>query len=281
MVIVIKCSEEDESSARSAISLTSLIGEDVNYEINSDIKYVIERKDDKGKVTEWFPCKGFEEFCISLKSMVSIVQCENAIKYYGLIPHPEGGFFKEIYRSAAPPMESMGKTDERGRLIPALKLEGRCRNEYTSIYWMATSKSHLLYMGRNLSPHIHYYHSGAPYRYILIHPSGEVQDVIMGPNPELDHVQQMVVGTDVYKCGCFDEKDPSLDYRYFLVGEGVAPGFDYRDFIFVSTKQLLERLTDATDASVFKFQLERLKKFIHPNTEDRDFDRFYDEVKDS
>merc|ERR1719272_2083327 len=62
---------------------------------------------------------------------------ETFIEHFGLVKHPEGGYFREMYRSGAPTMESMGKTDERGARFSVAGVEGGERNEMTSIYWMA------------------------------------------------------------------------------------------------------------------------------------------------
>ena len=133
----------------------------------------------------------------------------------GLVPHPEGGYFREIYRSAAPVMESKGKTDERGRLMSVEGAEGGVRNEMTSIYWMATAQYHYLWMGLNVSPHVHYYHSGDPFTYILVYSDGKVEEITMGPDPTKGHVMQMVVPSGTYKAGYLTKKEAG---SYFLVG---------------------------------------------------------------
>jgi predicted cupin superfamily sugar epimerase len=155
----------------------------------------------------------------------------------GLILHPEGGYFKEIYRSGATPMASQGKTDPEGRLMAAEDRDGGSRNEMTSIYWMATKEYPILIMGENISPHVHYYHSGGPFVYHLIHPDGRCEEVVMGPDPTQGHVMQMVVPSHVMKAGVL--KDGA---EYFLVGEGVSPGFDFRDFKFTKYADIVTRV---------------------------------------
>ena len=224
--------------------------------------------------------------CIDgIKNLAMKFEQDILIQKYSLIPHPEGGYFKEMYRSFAPPMESKGKTDERGRLIPTSELPGGQRNEMTSIYWMATSDT-FLYMGRNISPHIHYYHNGAPYKYILIDTSGNIEEVVMGPNSEKGHVQQMVVGSNYYKCGYLEEEPYTTltpnerremgDYRYTLIGEGVSPGFDFRDFCFVSPQMLEERLNLNSSTSTSQEKIKELLSYLHPDFHNDNFDEFYD-----
>jgi predicted cupin superfamily sugar epimerase len=58
----------------------------------------------------------------------------------GLIPHPEGGFFRETYRSGSEPMKSMGGTDTSGTLMDTDRVPKE-RNLMTSIYWLLNQDS--------------------------------------------------------------------------------------------------------------------------------------------
>lgn len=193
------------------------------------------------------------------------VSAEKIINGFGLIPHPEGGYFKEVYRSGANPMQSMGKTDTRGRVIPMKGLEGGLRNEMTSIYWMATHEHYFLWMGLNISPHVHYYHAGDPFTYILFYADGSIKQITMGPDPSAGHVMQMVVPSGTFKAGYLNSKEKGA---YFLVGEGVAPGFDFRDFKFISFDELAERI-GAENA-------EKYRVFLHDDPSAKNFDAFYE-----
>jgi hypothetical protein len=59
----------------------------------------------------------------------------------GLIPHPEGGFFREVYRSGAEPMASKGETDPAGATLAATGRTPPERNVMTSIYWLLNRES--------------------------------------------------------------------------------------------------------------------------------------------
>lgn len=180
-----------------------------------------------------------------------------------LIMHPEGGYFKETYRSGAPPMESSGKTDERGKTIRVEGVEGEIRNEMTSIFWMATEEQYFLWMGVNKSPHVHSYQSGDPFTYILIYPDGNIEEITMGPDPSVGHVMQMVVPAGTFKAGYLKNKTKG---SYFLVGEAVSPGFDYRDFKFVLFEDLSERIGD---------EAENYRGFLHGDPYATNFESFY------
>lgn len=160
--------------------------------------------------------------------------CSAIAAKIGVVPHPEGGFFLETYRSGAAPMSSMGSTDSAGALMDTDR-EGRARNIMTSIVFMATSKAPKLYFGINKSDHVHYYHGGDSYTYIVVHPNGTIQESTLGADVLKGEKLQIVFPAGCYKAGY-------LNGGYCLIGEAVAPGFDFRDFEFVNEDSLNNRL---------------------------------------
>lgn len=62
---------------------------------------------------------------------------KEAAQLLGLLPHPEGGFFKETYRSGATPGGSKGLTDEGGVLMETSREPSPKRNVLTSIFYMS------------------------------------------------------------------------------------------------------------------------------------------------
>ena len=80
------------------------------------------------------------------------------------------------------------------------------------------------------------------------------------------HVMQMVVpGRGTYKCGRFVNKTKG---SHFLCGEAVSPGFDFRDFKFISLAELTERIG--------KDKAESYRPFLHGDPAAKNFDDFYD-----
>lgn len=186
---------------------------------------------------------------------------DHIIKHLQLIPHPEGGYFREIYRSGAKPMLSRGQTDHAGELLTTTR-EGELRNVMTSIYWMPTRSSPLVHWCSNQSDHIHYYHHGAPLTYHLVHADGSYQRRILGPDVTQGQEPQVDVPGNCYKAAELEAGE------YTLLGEAVAPGFDFRDFAWVSEQQLQQRLQDSQ-------LVEQLSRFLKTRAE-RDFDRYYE-----
>jgi predicted cupin superfamily sugar epimerase len=174
-----------------------------------------------------------------------------------LIPHPEGGFFVETFRSGSTPMSTMGQTgldcenSDANLVVANGRGENRPdgddrRNALTSIYWVPTIKSPILLLTCNHSAHVHYYHGGKPFKYSLFDPmTGEFTQVTLGPELHKGQKPQVCVKGGLWKCGIIDgDSDGQCDYEYCLIGEAVAPGFDIHDFNWVTEDQLREKCTD-------------------------------------
>lgn len=157
---------------------------------------------------------------------------ELVIEKLGLIPHPEGGFFKETYRSGTEPMQSKGATDINGRLFD-YGGQGR-RNLMTSIYWMLTKESKYGWWIRNQSDHVHYHIEGTSISYRLIDPEGNLSVHVLGKDLANGEEMQLVVPGGWWKSAEIGEGD------FALIGEAVAPGFDYHDFVF-GTQTMFEQ----------------------------------------
>ena len=194
------------------------------------------------------------------KSMTS----EHIKRALGLIPHPEGGYFRETYRSGSTPMKSKGSTDEAGVVIDTERV-GRQRNLLTSIYWMPTTDSPIAWWCSNLSDHMHYYQLGAPLTYHLLDEHGRYSQHVLGPVLDQGQVLQLMVPG-----GCW--KAAELEAGPFtLIGEAVAPGFDFRDFSWMTDNDWTQGLGNHASPV-----LRKLKRLLKPSQR-RDFERHYGE----
>lgn len=197
---------------------------------------------------------------------------EAMITELGLIPHPEGGFFVETYRTGATPMSSRGKTtlpkstEESRDCATATRRrtedadDGR-RNCMTSIYYMLTRESGHQWWALNESDHVHYHHAGGRVTYHLVHADGTYERKTLGRDVANGETPQLVVKGGTYKAAVLD---PGAEF--VMIGEAVAPGFDFRDFSFVSAKQLSGRNASAYDET---------QRYVKPQPEDT-FDHYYD-----
>lgn len=145
------------------------------------------------------------------------------VSAYGLEPHPEGGFFKETYRSAE-------KMTTRG---------GVSRPISTGILFLLPEgqKSRL---HRIKSDELWHFHLGGALRLTQISPEGKVEDFILGPDIKKGHLLQHAVPAR-YWFGA----EPEPGSGFCFVGCTVAPGFDFADFDLGSRATLLARFPDA------------------------------------
>lgn len=181
------------------------------------------------------------------------------VERLGLVPHPEGGFFREVFRSGAEPMTTRGQTDlSAPRLVTTDRLGQRPdgdprRNELTSIYWLPTRASPTLRLTINCSDHVHYYHGGDAFEYTTLDPkTGSLSTTVLGPDLVSGQQPQVCVQGGWLKCG----RLLAGAAGYSLIGEAVAPGFDFYDFTWVSPERL-EAACRAPD------QLGKLRPFLH------------------
>lgn len=161
---------------------------------------------------------------------------EELITKLELQPHPEGGYFKETYRS-----EGEINSDS---LNP--KYIGK-RNYSTCIYFLMTSENFSAFHRINQDEIWHFY-EGSPIRLHVISKNGDYTAHIIGRNFLKGEVPQLVVPGQHWFAAEVIE-----NYSYSLVGCTVAPGFDFADFelpsrgelvsIFPQHEELINKLT--------------------------------------
>ncbi len=133
---------------------------------------------------------------------------EEIIASLNLVEHIEGGYFAETYRAP--------------EQIPTER-NGNLRNMCTSIYYMLTSERPVDYFHKNQSDIMHYFHMGSAITYLIIDPQGRLEKVKLGTNLAAGEQLQLLVKGGCWKAAFLETGD------YGLIGEAVAPGFDYRD----------------------------------------------------
>ena len=130
------------------------------------------------------------------------------IEKLSLIEHVEGGYFSESYRST---------------LTTSTPREGSERALLTSIYYLLTDERPIGHFHKNQSDILHYFQAGSPLTYLILHESGELDKVKLGPDVTQGHRVQLLVPGNCWKATVLEEGE------FGLLGESVAPGFDYRD----------------------------------------------------
>lgn len=141
---------------------------------------------------------------------------DELIKLLGLKPHPEGGYYRETYRSP-------------GR-IPAL---AHPRVYSTAIYYLLVSGS-VSKMHRLSSDEVFHFYIGDPVTWVLLGPGKKARKVILGPKVQKGQKLQMVVPAKTWFGGYLEKG------KYALMGTTVAPGFEFEDFVLGRREKLLK-----------------------------------------
>ncbi len=138
---------------------------------------------------------------------------EKIISTLNLARHPEGGWYREIYRSSD--------------VIPANGLPrgyGDARNVSTSIYYMLTGNEFSAFH-RLKSDEIWHFYLGTPMKIWMIDENGNLSSIILGQNIEANECLQYVIKRNTWFAAGLMQTD-----SFALLGCTVAPGFDFSDF---------------------------------------------------
>jgi uncharacterized protein len=159
------------------------------------------------------------------------------IKHLSLSQHPEGGYYRETYRSS----ESV-----IGSALPA-RFRGQ-RNHSTTIYFLLPSDNRSLFH-RIKSDEIWYYHAGSSLTIYVLDQRGITQ-YRLGANIEKGESLQAIIPANSWFGALVNEKA-----SYTLSSCSVSPGFDFHDFElaerstllqnFPNEKEIIEQLTKA------------------------------------
>lgn len=157
----------------------------------------------------------------------------------GLEAHPEGGYFKEIYRS-------LEIIDETG--LPS-RFQGE-RHLATSIYFLL-QKEQVSHLHRIRSDEMWHHYAGLPLEVHMISTKGKASRLLLGKN-----IEQGENFFGVVPAGCWfgasvkppQEVGPEHEgYDFSLVGCTVSPGFDFHDFELANQSDLLQEYPDHKD----------------------------------
>ncbi|MBN8825014.1 MULTISPECIES: cupin domain-containing protein [unclassified Spirosoma] len=145
------------------------------------------------------------------------------VRAFNMVPHPEGGYYAETYRSS----EKIGQT-----ALPS-RFSGE-RSFCTAIYFLLEQKD-VSAFHRIQSDEIWHFYAGGPLEVFIIHPDGKLRTIRLGNNPDQGEVFQ-----DVVPASCWFGSKPAEGTEFSLVGCTVAPGFDFADFELADRNQLLQ-----------------------------------------
>jgi hypothetical protein len=152
---------------------------------------------------------------------------DSIIEKLDLKPHPEGGYFKETYRS-------QGKINQDS-LTPNYN---GSRNYSTCIYFLLTSDNFSA-LHRIKQDEIWHFYEGSPIRLHLISETGNYSAHVIGRNLVKEEVPQFIVPG-----GSWFAAEVININTYSLVGCTVSPGFSFDDFELKSRKELVSLFPD-------------------------------------
>lgn len=152
----------------------------------------------------------------------SIPSKEILIEMLDLQPHPEGGFFKETYRS--------NETIHNAHLTGDYKGD---RHYSTAIFFMLTSDMFSAFH-RIEQDELWHFHQGSAIELHTISESGEHTKHIIGNDIANGEKPQLVVPGKYWFAAKVIQQN-----AHSLVSCTVAPGFDFRDFVLPSRLELV------------------------------------------
>jgi uncharacterized protein len=194
----------------------------------------------------------------------------------GLEPHPEGGYFRQTYKSElmivpGVPGRALTESKKRHSQSPHSKIAkgailewgterfSSARAASTAIYFLL-KEGNFSALHRLRSDEMWHFYAGSPLAVHVIARDGEYSPIRLGRDPDRGEVFQAVV-----KAGCWFGAEIGRDSHvtqnrrdmghpaYALVGCTVAPGFEFEDFElakrdelsarYPQQRELIERLT--------------------------------------
>lgn len=146
---------------------------------------------------------------------------QQLIQHYSLQPHPEGGWYKETYKSS--------------EVIPAAALPGRFRDGRvfsTAIYFLL-DKGNFSAFHRIKSDECWHFYAGDPLHIYVLKFNGNLDIIQLGNDISKGQLFQYVVPAN-----CWFASKPAPGSDFSFVGCTVAPGFDFADFELADANEL-------------------------------------------
>jgi predicted cupin superfamily sugar epimerase len=150
------------------------------------------------------------------------------VRDLGLTPHPEGGFYRETYRSS--------------ETIPETGLPERFQGERsmaTAIYFLLGPGDFSAFHRIRSDETWHYYTGNCGLAVHVIQGDGTYRLIRLGSRTEAGETFQATV-----PAGAWFASEPCDPAGFALVGCTVAPGFDFRDFEMADAGMLSAQYPD-------------------------------------
>lgn len=143
------------------------------------------------------------------------MNAQTYIKSLGLEPHPEGGYFRQLFGN-----------DESGK------------KDISTIYYMLTANDISAFHRLHDVVEIWYYHAGEPLNIYVIDTDGKLHVHNLSPESEM----QVIIQPEQW----FSAEIPSKQ-GFTLVGCAVAPAFSFENFELADKKELLKQYSQHSE----------------------------------
>ena len=150
-----------------------------------------------------------------------MLSTDSLIDALELKPHPEGGFYRQTYKS-----------EEVITGIPE-RYQGQSRNISTAIYYLLKGDQFSAFH-KIKSDEIWHFYKGSPLKLFVIDKTGAINTHLLGNDINKGEHFQVVIRQNQW----FAAKPLDPD-GFTLAGCTVAPGFDFSDFKMATQKELL------------------------------------------
>jgi predicted cupin superfamily sugar epimerase len=153
-----------------------------------------------------------------------VIEAREWIERLGLVPHPEGGYYRQTYRSR--------ETIARAHLPPRFTGD---RAFATAIYYLLEGEDFSAFHRIRQDEGWHFY-DGSPLTVHVLETDGSYAPIRLGRDLRAGQVPQAVVPAGALFAASVDNPRSCA-----LVGCTVAPGFDFADFEMPTRQELLAR----------------------------------------
>lgn len=151
-------------------------------------------------------------------------EIQSLVSAYNLLPHPEGGFYKETYRSL------MTIDDANAKNLGFLT----AKSSSTAIYFLLTATNFSAFH-KIKSDELWHFYKGDVLHIHVISPNGEYSIIKLGNNIENGEQFQAVVPANYWFAS-----EVATGGNFAFVGCTVAPGFDFEDFEMAAKDSFLQ-----------------------------------------
>jgi len=159
-----------------------------------------------------------------------MITAKELIQKFHLHPHPEGGWYKETYKSA----EAISATALPARF-------GAARAFSTAIYFLL-EQGNFSAFHRIKSDECWHFYAGEPLDVFVIGKDGTLDIIHLGNDISNDQYFQYVVPAN-----CWFASRPAPESNFCFVGCTVAPGFDFADFEMADATTLASEFPEHGD----------------------------------